>query len=89
MELLTTRSWDFLGMEKDNIMPPNSLWNKARFGEDVIIGNIDTDFHGHGTHTLSTVGGSFVKNVSAFGNVGDGQRKEGPLKPEWHLIEYA
>lgn len=41
LELLTTRSWDFLGMEKDNIMP-NSLWNKARFGEDVIIGNIDT-----------------------------------------------
>ncbi|KAJ4725401.1 Subtilisin-like protease [Melia azedarach] len=39
---MTTRSWNFLGLEKDNVIPPYSLWNKARFGEDIIIGNIDT-----------------------------------------------
>lgn len=38
----TTRSWDFLGLEKDNVIPQNSAWNKGRFGEDVIIGVIDS-----------------------------------------------
>ncbi|KAJ4725400.1 Subtilisin-like protease [Melia azedarach] len=42
VQLHTTRSWDFLGLEKDSVIPLNSAWNKARFGEDVIIGNIDS-----------------------------------------------
>ncbi|XP_057956786.1 subtilisin-like protease SBT5.4 [Malania oleifera] len=41
-KLHTTRSWDFLGLEKDGEVPPLSIWKKARFGEDAIIGNIDT-----------------------------------------------
>ncbi|KAI5340006.1 hypothetical protein L3X38_019280 [Prunus dulcis] len=41
-KLHTTRSWDFLGLEHDGVTPPNSIWNKARYGEDTIIGNLDT-----------------------------------------------
>ncbi|KAI9079122.1 hypothetical protein K1719_038961 [Acacia pycnantha] len=42
-KLHTTRSWDFLGLEQRNgVIPSNSLWNKARFGEGVIIANLDT-----------------------------------------------
>ncbi|KAF3675367.1 subtilisin-like protease SBT5.3 isoform X2 [Capsicum chacoense] len=42
-KLHTTRSWNFLRLEIDNgIIHPSSLWNKARFGEDTIIGNLDT-----------------------------------------------
>ncbi|MQM16158.1 hypothetical protein Taro_049113 [Colocasia esculenta] len=40
--LHTTRSWSFLGLEKDGRVPADSLWAKARFGEDTIIGNLDT-----------------------------------------------
>ncbi|KAB8111014.1 hypothetical protein EE612_048543 [Oryza sativa] len=40
--LHTTRSWEFLGMEKDGRIRANSIWAKARFGEGVIIGNLDT-----------------------------------------------
>ncbi|XP_062081351.1 subtilisin-like protease SBT3.11 [Humulus lupulus] len=137
----TTRSWKFLGLERYNeVVPSKSIWNKAHFGEDVIIGNLDTgvwpesksfseyegigpipsrwrgscqqtigdkihcnrkligakyfskgiltqlkmsnasipkenfftsrDTNGHGTHTLSTSGGSFVPraNILGFGN---------------------
>ncbi|XP_062081329.1 subtilisin-like protease SBT5.3 [Humulus lupulus] len=137
----TTHSWKFLGLERYNeVVPSQSIWNKARFGEDVIIGNLDTgvwpesksfseyegigpipsrwrgscqrtigdkihcnrkligakyfskgfltqlrmsnasipkenfftsrDTNGHGTHTLSTAGGSFVPraNILGFGN---------------------
>ncbi|KAL9441896.1 hypothetical protein AB3S75_020404 [Citrus x aurantiifolia] len=39
---LTTGAWNFLGLEKDNVIPSNSTWEKARFGEDVIIGGIDS-----------------------------------------------
>ncbi|CAA7394912.1 unnamed protein product [Spirodela intermedia] len=124
----TTRSWEFLGIEKDGQIPESSIWSRARFGRDVIIANLDSgvwpesesfndrglgpvpsrwkgfcqkssnpnhtvtcnrkligaryfntngysgdefssprDFDGHGTHTLSTAGGSFVPNVSLFG----------------------
>ncbi|XP_047322910.1 subtilisin-like protease SBT5.4 [Impatiens glandulifera] len=143
--LHTTHSWDFMNLEKvDNdiqvAVDSNSLWRKAKYGEDVIIANIDTgvwpesksfsddgygpipsrwkgfcqnntsvgvpcnkkligaryfnkayksdkhslppsmisarDFHGHGSHTLSTAGGNFVQNASIFG-VGNGTAKGG------------
>ncbi|KAL6842836.1 hypothetical protein ACP4OV_027149 [Aristida adscensionis] len=38
-ELHTTRSWDFLGL---NYYQPSGLLKKANYGEDVIIGIIDT-----------------------------------------------
>ncbi|RVW46206.1 Subtilisin-like protease SBT5.3 [Vitis vinifera] len=41
-KLHTTRSWHFLGLENDGIIPSNSIWKKARFGQDTIIGNLDT-----------------------------------------------
>ncbi|GAV74779.1 Peptidase_S8 domain-containing protein/PA domain-containing protein/Inhibitor_I9 domain-containing protein, partial [Cephalotus follicularis] len=40
-KLHTTRSWDFLGVEKDE-GSSSSIWRNARFGEDVIIANLDT-----------------------------------------------
>jgi hypothetical protein len=41
-ELHTTRSWEFLGLEGNGIVPKDSIWEKARYGEDIIIGNLDT-----------------------------------------------
>ncbi|XVE80618.1 hypothetical protein DITRI_Ditri14bG0153800 [Diplodiscus trichospermus] len=41
-KLHTTRSWDFLRLEKDGAIPAGSLWKKSRFGSDTIIGNLDT-----------------------------------------------
>ncbi|XP_050371390.1 subtilisin-like protease SBT5.4 [Argentina anserina] len=38
----TTRSWNFLGLETNGLIPSDSIWKKARFGEDTIIANIDT-----------------------------------------------
>ncbi|GMN70655.1 hypothetical protein TIFTF001_039696 [Ficus carica] len=40
MKLQTTRSWDFLKMERNGHL--DSIWKKARYGEDTIIANIDT-----------------------------------------------
>uniref|UniRef100_A0A804UDX8 Subtilisin-like protease SBT5.3 n=1 Tax=Zea mays TaxID=4577 RepID=A0A804UDX8_MAIZE len=41
--LHTTRSWEFLGMEEEGgRVRPGSIWAKARFGEGVVIGNLDT-----------------------------------------------
>ncbi|KAK9689659.1 hypothetical protein RND81_09G073400 [Saponaria officinalis] len=147
-KLHTTRSWSFLGLENNGQVPPNSLWKKARFGEDTIIANLDTgvwpesksfsdegigpipsrwkgicengpkidrvhcnrkligaryfnkgylaalstnnitnitvvnsprDYDGHGTHTLSTAGGSRVPGASVFG-FGKGTAKGGSPK---------
>ncbi|WCJ32550.1 Subtilisin-like protease [Euphorbia peplus] len=120
--LHTTESWNFLGVENQG----DSIWKTAKYGEDVIIANIDTgvwpesksfsdqgmgpvperflgscqtdgtfkcnkkligarffyegaeasgiriniseasprDFEGHGSHTLSTAGGSFTNLYS-------------------------
>ncbi|KAG8385918.1 hypothetical protein BUALT_Bualt03G0095200 [Buddleja alternifolia] len=41
-KLQTSHSWDFLMLEKDGVVHPSSIWKKARFGEDTIIGNLDT-----------------------------------------------
>ncbi|TYI20278.1 hypothetical protein ES332_A07G226500v1 [Gossypium tomentosum] len=41
-KLHTTRSWDFLGLDHNGVVPSNSIWNKTRYGEDTIIGNLDT-----------------------------------------------
>ncbi|KAI4390047.1 hypothetical protein MLD38_002202 [Melastoma candidum] len=140
-KLHTTRSWNFLGLEKDDgVIRPSSTWEKARFGENTIIGNLDTgvwpdsasfndeglgpipsrwkgicqqgskdkitcnrkligvryfnegyiaeggiatadnstprDEDGHGTHTLSTAGGSFVPHANVYG-YGNGTAKGG------------
>jgi len=40
-KLHTTHSWNFLGLERKGVFPPDSIWWKTA-GEDVIIGNIDT-----------------------------------------------
>ncbi|XP_059310384.1 subtilisin-like protease SBT5.4 [Lycium ferocissimum] len=41
-KLHTTRSWEFMMLEKNGGVHPSSLWKKARFGEDIIIANLDT-----------------------------------------------
>jgi len=42
-ELQTTRSWEFLGLENNyGVVPKDSIWEKARYGEGTIIANIDS-----------------------------------------------
>lgn len=41
-QLHTTHSWDFMLLEKNGVVHKSSLWKKANFGEDTIIGNLDT-----------------------------------------------
>ncbi|XP_022952697.1 subtilisin-like protease SBT5.3 [Cucurbita moschata] len=41
--LHTTRSWEFMELENNHgVISSESIWKKARFGEDTIIGNLDT-----------------------------------------------
>ncbi|KAI6690756.1 hypothetical protein NL676_027584 [Syzygium grande] len=149
-KLHTTRSWDFLGLGRNGVILKSSILWKARFGEDTIIGNLDTgvwpesksfndegmgpipgkwrgicqrgikdkfscnrkligaryfnkgyaaayaghlnytfytarDNKGHGSHTLSTAGGSFVPGASVFGN-GNGTAKGG--SPRARVVAY-
>ncbi|KAL3502949.1 hypothetical protein ACH5RR_037398 [Cinchona calisaya] len=39
-KLHTTRSWEFVGLERDGQIQPS--WSNARFGEDTIIANLDS-----------------------------------------------
>jgi len=41
-KLHTTHSWEFMSLEQNGVAPSDSLSTKARYGEDVIIGNLDT-----------------------------------------------
>ncbi|KAG6639213.1 subtilisin-like protease SBT5.4 [Carya illinoinensis] len=41
-KLHTTHSWEFMSMDQGGVVHSSSLWEKARFGEDTIIGNLDT-----------------------------------------------
>lgn len=41
-KLHTTRSWGFLELERDGRVPKDSLMNQGKYGEGVIIANIDT-----------------------------------------------
>ncbi|MFS7929506.1 putative cucumisin [Helianthus anomalus] len=41
-QLHTTRSWDFMGLEDNGIISSSSIWKKATFSENTIIGNLDT-----------------------------------------------
>ncbi|XP_028751923.1 subtilisin-like protease Glyma18g48580 [Neltuma alba] len=155
-QLYTTRSWGFLGQERNGRVRADSAWVKGRFGQNVIIGGVDTgvwpesgsfrddgygpipkkwrggskcelyslsgrsnrtlcnrkliaaqtfskgylikhgslgsssgigarDIVGHGTHTLSTAGGNFVRNVSVLNN-GNGTAKGG--SPRARLAVY-
>ncbi|XP_061354871.1 subtilisin-like protease SBT5.4 [Gastrolobium bilobum] len=144
-KLHTTHSWEFMSLEHNGVTRSESLFRKARFGEDAIIGNLDTgvwpespsfrdegigpipsrwkgtcqsdttgfrcnrkligaryfskgysayagpdainnnvlntarDYEGHGSHTLSTMGGNFVPGANVFG-LGNGTAKGGSPK---------
>jgi len=41
-KLHTTRSWDFLGLEKYGGIPAESAWWNGNFGENTIIANFDS-----------------------------------------------
>jgi hypothetical protein len=41
-KLHTTRSWEFLGLEKYGGISLDSAWWMARFGEDTIMANLDS-----------------------------------------------
>lgn len=41
-KLHTTRSWEFLGVADYKLLPSQSIWKKAKYGEHTIIGNLDT-----------------------------------------------
>ncbi|KAL6602975.1 hypothetical protein ACP70R_043336 [Stipagrostis hirtigluma subsp. patula] len=41
-KLQTTRSWQFMGLDRDGEVPPWSAWEAARYGEDTIIANLDS-----------------------------------------------
>nr|CAD1839352.1 unnamed protein product [Ananas comosus var. bracteatus] len=41
-KLHTTRSWAFVDLERDGKIPRESIFRKAKFGEDVIIAHIDS-----------------------------------------------
>jgi hypothetical protein len=43
----TTRSWDFLGVDNYQSPQQSGLLQKAKYGEDVIVGVIDSGLHSY------------------------------------------
>ncbi|XP_020230724.1 subtilisin-like protease SBT5.4 [Cajanus cajan] len=150
-KLHTTHSWQFMELERNNgVIPPDSLFRKARYGEDTIVAHLDTgvwpespsfrdegmgpipsrwkgtcqhditgfrcnrkligarffnkgyiafagaakvnssvntarDYEGHGSHTLSTIGGNFVPGANVFG-YGNGTAEGG--SPRARVVTY-
>ncbi|EPS60041.1 subtilase family protein, partial [Genlisea aurea] len=41
-KLHTTHSWDFLRLETNDFVSSSSLWERAKYGEDIILANLDT-----------------------------------------------
>lgn len=71
-KLHTTHTWDFMRLEKGGVIRPSSLWRKARFGQDIIIGNLDTGKLKHDFVCLIVclflgIGDLFSKSLSLFG----------------------
>lgn len=44
-KLHTTHSWAFVDLERDGKIPRESIFQKAKFGEDVIIAHIDSGYY--------------------------------------------
>ena len=42
--LHTVKSWEFMGLEKEDTVTPQSIWKPANYGQDVIIANLDTGY---------------------------------------------
>ncbi|XP_012849317.1 PREDICTED: LOW QUALITY PROTEIN: subtilisin-like protease SBT5.4 [Erythranthe guttata] len=75
-KLHTTHSWDFLMLENEGVIPSSSLWNKARFGQDTIIANLDT---GVWPESKSFSGKGFGPIPSKWKGICQFDHKEGPL----------
>ncbi|KAL6990589.1 hypothetical protein U1Q18_008706 [Sarracenia purpurea var. burkii] len=72
--LHTTHSWEFMMLERNGVVPPNSLWEKANYGEDIIIGNLDTgvwpeskSFSDHGFGPIPSKWKGFCQNETRIG----------------------
>ncbi|KAG6756835.1 hypothetical protein POTOM_040278 [Populus tomentosa] len=83
-KLHTTHSWSFLGLEKDGVVPPSSLWKKARYGEDAIIGNLDTgEMH---KELVGNFFGNANDMLQAYGEI-HVTPKTSPPFCHWNILE--
>ncbi|KAL2332871.1 hypothetical protein Fmac_014084 [Flemingia macrophylla] len=88
-KLQTTRSWESLGLEIDGAVPKDSLWEKASYGEGVIIGvwPESKSFSDEGMDPVPSrwQGGNFVPEANVFG-YGNGTSKGG--SPRAYVAAY-
>ncbi|KAK4721048.1 hypothetical protein R3W88_011281 [Solanum pinnatisectum] len=80
-KLHTTHSWEFMRLEKNGVVYPNSLWNKAEFGRDIIIVNLDTDNYVHQGLQIDHVFCSVWPESESFNDEGFG-----PIPSRWKGI---
>jgi subtilisin family serine protease len=64
LQLHTTRSWDFMDLERDGHVLPGSIWNHAKFGQDVIIASLDSGVWPE-SHSFADDGGDLAEAVPA------------------------